>query len=182
MLRRCWLGLCLLLLALVPANARAADAERAAAKLFERLKDRPPALRVFLQALPKGGDLHNHLDGSVYAEDYLKWADADGFCLAKDTKALSPPPCTAKQVSAKGLAERNPLFYQAAIDALSLRSFAPGTGTGEATAHDHGFATFGRFIPLFNRHMGEALAVSREQAARDPVTYAVRRADRARHG
>src|SRR5215475_8725253 len=96
------------------ASPASADSERDTAKLFERLKAHPPSLRVLLQQMPKGGDLHNHLDGSVYADDYLAWAGADGFCLDKRTKALSPPPCKADQVSAKGLAERDPVFYQAA--------------------------------------------------------------------
>src|SRR5262249_38600031 len=98
--------LVLILSALAGAVPAAADAERDTAKLLERLKAHPPSLRVLLQQMPKGGDLHNHLDGSVYAEDYLAWASADGFCLAKDTKALTPPPCKSGQVSAKNLAER----------------------------------------------------------------------------
>jgi len=30
--------------------------------------------------MPKGANLHNHLDGSVYTESYVKMAAEHGFC------------------------------------------------------------------------------------------------------
>ena len=145
--------------------------EARVAVLMERLKHDPAALRVFLTAMPKGGDLHNHLDGSVWAEDYLKWADADGGCLDPVSHALSPPPCAPSQVAARGLMLRDPKFYQASIDALSVRNFTPGAGTGEVSGHDHTFAAFPRFGALIGAHLAEALAVTRSQAAADHVQY-----------
>jgi adenosine deaminase len=159
---------------LVTACAQAApplSREAQVAAVIARYANQPPQLRVLLQTMPKGGDLHNHLDGSVYAEDFLKWASEDGFCVAKTTRALTPPPCTADQVSATGLAERDPVFYQATIDALSMRNWAPGSGTGEWSGHDHTFATFGRFIPIGSRHLGDMLAATRLIAAADHVNY-----------
>jgi len=32
------------------------------------------ALRAFLRRMPKGGDLHTHLAGAVYAERFIAWA------------------------------------------------------------------------------------------------------------
>ncbi|MBL8740952.1 MAG: hypothetical protein JNK04_07660, partial [Myxococcales bacterium] len=43
------------------------------------------ALEAFLAAVPKGGDLHNHLSGAVYAETYLDWAQDDGDCINTTT-------------------------------------------------------------------------------------------------
>ena len=145
--------------------------EQKTAALVERLKADPVALRILLSEMPKGGDLHNHLDGSVWAEDFLKWADADGACLDAKTHAISPGPCRAGQVEARGLMNRDVKFYQASIDALSMRNFVPGLGTGEVNGHDHTFATFPRFGALVSPHLGEALAVTRQQAAADGVQY-----------
>lgn len=166
------LALVLLLLA-TPALAQGniKSNEQKTAALVERLKANPAALRVLLTQMPKGGDLHNHLDGSVWAEDFLKWADADGACLDAKTHAVTPAPCTAAQVPARGLVTRDPQFYQASIDALSMRNFVPGTGTGETSGHDHTFAAFPRFGALMTPHLGEGLAVTREQAAADHVQY-----------
>lgn len=44
-----------------------AGEERAAAWL-EAHRARPPMLRALLHAMPKGGDIHTHLSGAVYAE------------------------------------------------------------------------------------------------------------------
>ena len=171
MVRRLSAALAVLLFALPASAAAPPSREAQVAAVIARYVSQPPQLRVLLQTMPKGGDLHNHLDGSVYAEDFLRWASEDGFCVAKTTRALTPPPCTADQVSATGLAERDPVFYQATIDALSMRNWAPGSGTGEWSGHDHTFATFGRFIPVGSRHLGDMLAATRRIAAADHVSY-----------
>ena len=45
-----------------------------AASWFELHRYEPLSLRIFLQRMPKGGDIHSHLGGAVYAESYLAWA------------------------------------------------------------------------------------------------------------
>jgi adenosine deaminase len=55
--------------------------ERAAQKAFDRVQNDPVGLRGFLQHFPKGGDLHNHIDGAVYAENMINWAAEDGRCI-----------------------------------------------------------------------------------------------------
>ena len=152
-----------------PALAQTNESKTAA--LVERLKANPAALRVLLTDMPKGGDLHNHLDGSVWAEDFLKWADADSACLDAKSHAITPGPCTSGQVAAGGLMTRDPAFYQASIDALSMRNFVPGMGTGETNGHDHTFAAFPRFGSMMTPHLGEGLTVTRAQAAADHVQY-----------
>jgi adenosine deaminase len=164
-------ALAALLTAASPALAAPPTNEARVAALMERLKAEPPALRVFLTEMPKGGDLHNHLDGSVWAEDYLKWADQDGDCLNPLSHAISPPPCASGQVAARDLMLRDPKVYQASIDALSVRNFVPGLGTGEISGHDHTFAAFPRFGALVSPHLGDALAATRAQAAADHVEY-----------
>lgn len=64
--------------------------EQARAKtqqVYERLiraKDANTAeLALFVSLMPKGGDLHHHYTGSIYAETYLDWVQAQGFCVYK---------------------------------------------------------------------------------------------------
>ena len=47
----------------------------------------------FLDRMPKGGDLHNHLTGAVYAESYINYAVEDGDCIDRATFKILPPPC-----------------------------------------------------------------------------------------
>ena len=39
--------------------------------------------------MPKGGDLHMHLSGAVYAETFLKEAASDKLCVNPNPKSLS---------------------------------------------------------------------------------------------
>src|SRR3569833_4515936 len=48
---------------------------------------------AFLRAFPKGGDLHVHLSGAVYPENFLKWAVQDGDGVGPKGLALRQPPC-----------------------------------------------------------------------------------------
>src|SRR6476620_842878 len=48
--------------------------EQAASDKFDGLLTDPTGLAAFLKDMPKGGDLHNHLSGAVYAETSLDWA------------------------------------------------------------------------------------------------------------
>ena len=50
-------------------------------RYFESIKNSPLKLRHFLTTMPKGGDLHSHLSGAIYAESYLAWAAEDGKCV-----------------------------------------------------------------------------------------------------
>jgi adenosine deaminase len=170
-------ALALLLVAALPAQAAAPSREAQVAGVIARAANSPPALRVLLQDFPKGGDLHNHLDGSVYAEDFLRWADTDGDCIAKSDRTIAPPPCTPDQLPAKGLMTRDPVFYQSTIDALSMRNFVAGHGTGELSGHDHTFATFPRFGAVSAAHLKDMMIATRQIAARDHVLYIEQIAD-----
>ena len=117
--------LALALLLSLAANARAptvADsAEARTAAALDRIASSPPRLRMFLQAMPKGGDLHNHIGGVNYAEDFLDWAAADGRCITVATLTIVDPPCDAPgRRPVEGL-KRDYDAYSTMIDALSTR-------------------------------------------------------------
>jgi adenosine deaminase len=146
------------------------DAARTAAFL-DKIADSPPRLRIFLTTLPKGGDLHNHNGGSIYAEDFLRWAAASGLCIATDSWRVVDPPCDAPdRVPAAGL-ERDYARYSRAIDAFSTRGFETGVGDPKVSGYDRFFATFDAFSGAARGNGGASLALTREQAAADHVAY-----------
>jgi len=71
---RAWALGCVALLVSPSIASADAESEAAASALFDEMSDNAAQLRMFLQAMPKGGDLHNHLGGSIYAEDFLEAA------------------------------------------------------------------------------------------------------------
>jgi len=153
-----------------PAAAPASNEVRTASYL-DRIAGSSPRLRIFLQAMPKGADLHNHAGGANFAEDYLRWAAADGLCIATDTHHVVDPPCNAPgRMPAAGI-ERDYPHYSRAIDAFSTRGFEAGVGDPMVSGYDRFFATFDAFGAAYSRHVGEAMALTRQQAAADHVSY-----------
>src|ERR1700734_2619937 len=55
--------------------------EKSAIREFEAARLSPLELNAFLTRMPKGGDLHMHLSGAVYAETFIKDAAADALCV-----------------------------------------------------------------------------------------------------
>ncbi|HEV3157358.1 MAG TPA: hypothetical protein VGZ00_08460 [Candidatus Baltobacteraceae bacterium] len=148
-----------------PADSIAAssDAEHATTRYLDAIRTQPLFLRRFMQQLPKGGDLHNHGSGAVYAERLIDWALKDGLCV--DTKyALHA--CTRR--GARLAAQiRLPGFRDHLIDAISMRSFTPR----EESGHDHFFNAFGKFGAATARHRTDIVAEALRQAAQDHVDY-----------
>lgn len=150
--------------------APSASPEARTAGLFLRLREDEAARRLFLQGMPKGGDLHNHLGGSTYAEDLLAWADALGLCVSTEVPAITPPPCDGKgSVPAKGIARRGDGLYARLIDGLSMRGVDPGGAP--VTGHDRFFASFARFGLAAQRSTGAVIATALESAALDHTLY-----------
>ena len=147
---------------------KAGSAEQKTARYLDSIRNQPLLLHAFLAQMPKGGDLHNHLSGAVYAENLIQWAVEDGLCIDRNALALTTPPCdpaAGKPPAAAAL--QDPTLYGHLLDAFSMRQFHPGPESG----HDHFFATFGKFGAATNNHTAEMLAEVRERAAQGHLQY-----------
>ncbi|WP_033824443.1 adenosine deaminase [Kitasatospora sp. MBT63] len=141
-------------------------ADRVSAYL-DRIRDRPQELRAFFEALPKGGDLHNHLSGAASTELLIQLAAEDGLCIDTATStAVVGGPCPAGSRPAAD-AVTDPAFRQQVIRAWSMQDFVPGAESG----HDHFFATFGKFGEASWRHPGRMLAEVTDTLARQNQSY-----------
>jgi adenosine deaminase len=137
----------------------AGTAEQQAAAAMERARGAGPlALEAWLAQMPKGGDLHSHLSGAVYAETWLRDAEADHICIdtqtlsfARKGVAVATEPCAAGTVAASSLPQ-NQALYDKLVDAFSMRSFVPSAAD---SGHDHFFATFDHFTGLAESHKPE---------------------------
>lgn len=156
---------------LAPAAAWAdAASEEAAATLVDKVAGNAGQLRVVLQAMPKGGDLHNHLGGSVYAEDFLKVAAARGMCADEGITRIAPPPCPAEREIAT-MAVADPFTYAKLIDAISTRGFQKGIGPDLVSGHSQFFSSFGKFSPAFPGEVPRWLADAYASAGRNNLVY-----------
>ena len=150
------------------AASAATALERKTAEYFEAIRKSPPQQLAFLLQMPKGGDLHNHLSGSIYAETYVQWAADKGLCVNNKTFVLSLGPCdgAAGQVLAK-TALTNSLLYRQLINAWSMRFWQYSGQNG----HDQFFDTFGKFGVATYDQTGAMIADSASRAARGHVLY-----------
>ncbi|MGA9994537.1 MAG: hypothetical protein WBP93_03930 [Pyrinomonadaceae bacterium] len=142
--------------------------EQRAASYLESIRKSPPQMLAFMLKMPKGGDLHNHLSGSIYAESYIEWAAEKKLCVNQTTLALSLPPCdqAAGQLAAE-TALTNSVLYRQLIDAWSMRFWQYSGQNG----HDHFFDSFGKFGVATYGQTGQMIADAASRAARGHVLY-----------
>lgn len=140
-----------------------------AAGAFEQAKKNEVELRVFVQEMPKGGDIHNHLFGAVYAESWIRYAEEDGMCIDKDLLMIRFPTSEGCKlplvVASDALNDQN--LRNELIDRFSLRDFEPSPGWG---GHDQFFRTFGSMAAMPAR-FGDMVADSANLAGRQNVAY-----------
>ncbi|HLM69356.1 MAG TPA: hypothetical protein VK358_17585, partial [Longimicrobium sp.] len=154
--------------ALPPALHAQSPHETATARYMESVRGNPLALGIFLREMPKGGDLHSHLSGAVYAESYLRWAAEDDLCvnLAQSAILTRSCPVTADSLRPAAQIADTSSLYSALVDAFSMRNWTPARGSG----HRQFFATFGRFNAT-DRRTGDGLAEVQQRAIRGGVRY-----------
>ncbi|HEY9658700.1 MAG TPA: hypothetical protein V6C65_09630 [Allocoleopsis sp.] len=145
--------------------------EAQVANWFETHRDRPPLLRAFVQRMPKGGDIHSHLSGAVYAEHYLEWAAADGYCIDSRANALIAPNACGQDSAyfpASDLLSRTSL-YDALVNQWSTRNL-PFAGR---SGHDQFFQAFAGFSPITDdaARWDDMVAEVANRAASQHISY-----------
>ena len=135
---------------------------------FETIRQDENRLRQFFAQMPKGGDLHNHLTGSAYAETYFRLAAEDRLWVDMTTGKLY-------QEKDSGLIQLSPDMKNlhntrmALIDKWSIRNFNPEKFS--LGPDEYFFGTFGLFGAVTGKHNAELLRELRERAAYENVQY-----------
>ena len=126
-------------------------------------------LAAFLTQMPKGGDLHHHLSGAVYAETYLGWAATASDCLETATGDYYLSLDTCGYAGDVAIPASTAPLYTQAVEAMSMLSFV---ATPAQSGHDHFFATFDLFGAMSGApHHGESLADVETRAASENEVY-----------
>jgi hypothetical protein len=156
--------------------------EARTARYFATIHDDPLLLLPFLRQMPKGGDLHNHFGGGIYAESFIDWAVKSNLCVEMSTLSAFRPddkrPCApkppdvkpsdpfpARRPAAEALTDAT--FYNRLVDAWSMRNWQLSGQSG----HDHFFDTFGKSGAAGTGRSGEMLADATNLAASEGVSY-----------
>ena len=137
-------------------------------------------LTLFFTQMPKGGDLHHHYSGSVYAEQYVDFLDKQGYCLNKQTYRVETKKEVIDAERAKPAAERNCLStaevyaddftYRELLQRWSNKDFA-NHGALQPPPDRLFFQTFGYFGPVSNANFREGLQELKKRAILENVGY-----------
>ena len=143
--------------------------------LFQTLRKNEAALRIFFSAMPKGGDLHHHYSGSIYAEKYIDiaksanaWINAVTLEIKFDSSGILMNKEWKKFLTLeKELGEYN--FQQILLKHFSSKDYSRSDGI---TSYDDFFETFDRFGPSKNKITdGSGLLWLKQNAIQQKVSY-----------
>ncbi len=139
------------------------------AAAFEAARDDRTELRAFLRRMPKGGDLHTHLSGSVYAERFIAWAAQLNLCADVANVLLAKAQCDRPGAVPASDAIRDQRLYDRLVNAFSMRAFLPSAAV--PTGHDEFFAAFGKFGAASGPRFVDMIADQLRQYDSENVQY-----------
>lgn len=137
-------------------------------------------LTMFFTQMPKGGDLHHHYSGAIYAEQYVDWLDKQGYCVDKQSYRIQTDPALVAAERAKPAAQRTCLSstevladdytYRELLQRWSSKDF-DNHGAIQPPPDRQFFQTFGFFGPVSNANFNEGLLQLKKRAIEENVGY-----------
>ena len=166
-----------------PAGATRQANEAATARHYAALVAGEPKLAeltMFFTQMPKGGDLHHHYSGAIYAEQYVDFLDKQGLCVNKQTYRIETDKNVIAAERAKPAKERNCLSsaevyaddhtWRELVQRWSNKDF-DNHGAIQPPPDRLFFQTFGYFGPVSNANFKEGLQELKKRAIAENVSY-----------
>lgn len=142
------------------------DNTQITANYLKSIQHNPLELRQFFYPMPKGGDIHNHIDGAAYAEDLIKLGAKENFCVEPKTfAAYQSANCPAEYQLANIM--NNPKLYQDVVNAWSMNFFPFDLESGLP----HFFDTFPGIEPIVSANLANVIASIANRAGRQNELY-----------
>lgn len=142
---------------------------QSAESYLEKIRNNEALLTAFFQQMPKGGDLHHHFSGSVYAEPLLERAIAEDFYLNLETMAVSKTkPANGNWENFSSLKNKGKLdYYQQQI----MQTWSVKDYNGSVPSDDQFFDSFMKFEPTIQGHFAEGMLELKKRAISENVSY-----------
>lgn len=147
--------------------------ERATSRLYDSFITAEPVntaqLNLFFTQMPKGGDLHHHYSGSIYAETYLEWVKENKFWINKKTLQIDEKK-TRNSISVDTL-YKDTTLYRKLLTLWSDKDFYNHSHQ-QPPPDSNFFNTFGYFSPVSGTAtMEQGLALLKQRAIKENVQY-----------
>ncbi|MFZ6800517.1 adenosine deaminase [Undibacterium sp. Di24W] len=139
-------------------------------------------LNMLMTMLPKGGDIHHHYTGSVYAETYLDWIGQQGFCVYRESDLANKQEKFRIETRKAYITETNKTclmadairkdnaFYRELISTWSVVDFDNHVHP-QVAPDQHFFNTFGYFSPISKYSTNQGLTILKQQAKAENQQY-----------
>lgn len=137
---------------------------------FENIRDNEVALTAFFSHMPKGGDLHHHFSGSIYAEPLLQRAIADDFYLNTETMDVrKEKPSTGDWQLFSTLKTNGTLdsYQQKIMQKWSIKDY----NNVDYPSDKLFFESFMKFEPAIKGNFGQGLLELKKRAISENVSY-----------
>ncbi|WP_373551482.1 adenosine deaminase [Haliscomenobacter sp.] len=176
-----WLLLALLILPSITLSSQV-SAEKYISDYLNSIRDNRALLTAFFQQMPKGGDLHNHFSGSIYAESYFDYALKADFwvnlrTLALYDKAPTPNEDIKRFSEVKAAGGLDALRYQL-LRFWSIKDYFEG----DEASDKHFFDAFDKFDLPSKGLLREGLLELKQRAKAENVQYIECMYRSAKHG
>ena len=150
------------------------------AALIAGAQPKTAELVLFFSQMPKGGDLHHHYSGAIYAETYVDWLDKQGACVNKLTYRIETDKAVVESERAKQPKDRTCLSssdvyaddftWRELLQRWSSKDFN-NHGAIQPPPDRQFFQTFGYFGPVSNSNFHEGLVELKNRALAENVAY-----------
>lgn len=139
-------------------------------------------LTMLMTMLPKGGDIHHHYTGSLYAEDYLDWVAQQGFCIYHDSDPQQKQEKFRIETRAQFINDTNKscikadavrqdsTFYRALLGTWSMLDYEHHL-SAQVPPDQHFFNTFGYFSPISKFNSKQGLQILKQRAKAENQQY-----------
>jgi adenosine deaminase len=138
---------------------------------FETVRKNQALLNAFMHQMPKGGDLHHHYSGSIYAETYIKYVIDRNFFLNTNTlEVLSKAPDTTKVWCQFSELSRNNTLYTFKEKLIQKWSTKDYNGVSYPSDKQF-FETFQAFGVASDNNLDSGLLELKNRALSENVSY-----------
>ncbi|NGZ43642.1 adenosine deaminase [Cytophagaceae bacterium 50C-KIRBA] len=144
--------------------------EQKAAQYLQKIRNNEGELTAFMAQMPKGGDLHHHFSGSIYAEPLLEKAIKLDYYLNMESMAV------AKEPSGKGGWKRlSEVSSEGRLDAMkneimrrwSVKDYYPAFYPSDQLF----FESFDKYLPVLNEEYAPGMLELKNRAMAENVSY-----------
>jgi adenosine deaminase/adenosine deaminase CECR1 len=157
--------------------AQPSDSEHRVNTLLESMREDVSALRQFFYHMPKGGDLHHHFSGSIYAETLLERALTLNYWVNRQSLEIKNPGFVPDKKSQSQWTRFSSLQREGQLEDFSKRLlrhwsvFEYNSAQASNAPHDHFFSTFLGFDPLLDDCLAIGILEIKQRAIKENISY-----------